>query len=213
MLKRIFGVIVAAYVVMASASAGDFTITDEDSGVVEVEYTGTVYRYDYAKWHLVEAHSQGRIIILTINTPGGSAFGGYDLYWAIEKTKNVVTVAGSYGAWSAGAVMWMAGDHRVVAPNGQVGWHRAYCQWDPWPNPDIGCDPIMSDIAMDAIFADAGYGKLFGAHLINIQNRFGTDGWIIATTDGWWVEDKNMWTLTKVDPEFFGVPPIDWRLR
>lgn len=208
-MKAIF--IAALLSLCGSAVAGEFEITGQDVTTLEVHYTGGVDHYDHLKWQEVEKLAAGRTIILTLDTPGGSAWGGAALYWAIESYDHVITVAGSeMGAWSAGAIMWMAGDHRIVAEHGAVGWHRAFCQWDPNPMPDIGCDVTVFDEEMDRIFHDAGYGYSFTYKLIVIQFHHGTDGWIIVTNDGWFYEDMNEDLRIPADPAAIGVPPRDW---
>ncbi len=177
----------------ANVFAGDFTVTAEDSSSISVEYYGDVYRYDYQKWDAIEALADGRVILLTINTYGGSAYGGFDLYWAIEETSNVVTICGSkLGAWSAGAIMWLAGDHKLIEKGGVVGFHRAFCNWDPRPFPDIGCDVSDCDDEMDDIFIDAGLTSKMTSWLITIQWSCGTDGWIEIRDDlSWWLVDSS----------------------
>lgn len=203
--------ILASLFLASVAAAGDFEVTGCDETSVSVWYTGEVLRDDYLKWAEIEAIAGDRTIVLTIDSYGGSAFGGFDLYWAIERAK-VITVGGNWrGAWSAAAIMWMAGDYRCVLPGGAVGWHRAYCTWDDQPMPDIGCDVSVCDDEMTRIFDDAGYnGNLFTWTLQDIQWECGTDGWITVTNDGWFFDDDSDRTRIKVAPGDFGVPVEDW---
>ena len=205
---------VAAFFITSAATAGSFTVTGEDSQAIDVLYYGDVYRFDYLKWNEIVTAAEGRVIILTIETYGGSAYGGADLYWAIEQTPRVITKAGTvYGAWSAGALMWMAGDHRIVPEGATVGWHRAFCNWDPMPFPDIGCDVSDFDVEMMYIFLDAGYSVKFGSALIQIQTEFGTDGWIEVTSEGWFVADDSTSFRAPVAPVGLGVAPEDWEVH
>lgn len=179
-------------VFLASVSvAGDFSVTDQDHVSVSVSYTGYVDSLDVVQWNRVVRLAGERVILLTINSPGGSAYGGLDLYWAIEKQPRVVTIAGSeYGAWSAAAIMWLAGDHKLIQPQGAVWFHAAYCQWDPEPPTDIGCDTTSFQKELIKVLCNAGFcGARFNAWLNFVQANHGTDGWIGVTNDGWSIRD------------------------
>lgn len=183
------------------SGAGDFTVTLEDYGTVEVEYTGTVMDNDVARWDRIVELADGRVIILTINSGGGSAYGGIDLYWAMEAYDNLVTIAGAdYGAWSAAAIMWTAGDYCLVEAGGAVWFHSAYCNWDPDPQPNIGCDTRDFQDELIKALDDAGYdGELFN-YLLNMrQLESGTDGWIGKTNKGWFERDTTDWTIWPFD--------------
>lgn len=187
----------------AIATAGDFRITSEDSSSVSVHYTGVVESRDVWQWHAVSATAGDRVIILTIDSGGGSAYGGLDLYWALEAHPRLVTRAGSItGAWSAAAIMWLAGDHRLLAPNSGVWFHAAYCSWDPNPMPSIGCDTSDFQRELIPVLTNAGFhGPTFNLILNHLQMRFGTDGWVGVTEDGWAVRDTTDWTFEPFNPE------------
>ena len=181
--------------------AGDFTVTLEDYGTVEVEYTGEVYDSDVSRWDRIVEIADGRTIILTINSGGGSAYGGLALYWALESYENLVTVAGAdYGAWSAAAIMWTAGDYCIIEAGGAVWFHSAYCNWDPDPLPMIGCDTTHFQSELIRVLDDAGYdGETFN-WLLNVrQMESGTDGWIGSTIAGWFERDTTDWTRWAFD--------------
>jgi hypothetical protein len=188
-------------VLCSSASAGDFRVTLEDYGTIEVEYTGEVYDSDVSRWDRIVEIADGRTIILTINSGGGSAYGGLDLYWALEAYENLVTIAGAdYGAWSAAAIMWTAGDYRMVEAGGAVWFHSAYCNWDPDPQPNIGCDTRHFQDELIKALDDAGFdGEIFN-YLLNMrQLESGTDGWIGKSNKGWFERDTTDWTIWPFD--------------
>ena len=192
---------IAVACVTLPSAAGDFTVTSEDYGMVEVEYTGYVLDDDVYRWDRIVELAHGRVIILTINSGGGSAYGGIDLYWALEAYDNLVTVAGAkYGAWSAAAIMWTAGDYCIVEAGGAVWFHAAYCNWDPNPQPNIGCDTRDFQFELIKVLDDAGYdGDIFN-YLLNMrQLESGTDGWIGQTTKGWFERDTTDWTFWPFD--------------
>ena len=200
-MTKIISAIIAVYALIGTCLAGDFEITDEDHTTVSVHYTGTVSDWDVYRWNEVAAYSGERVVILTIDSGGGSAYGGLDLYWALEAHPRLVTVAGSQvGAWSAAAIMWTAGDHQLIAPNGAVWFHAAFCQWDPNPDPQIGCDTSAFQEVLILALDNAGYwGVGFNSLLNSLQQTYGTDGWVGVTNDGWQVHDSTDWWFLDFD--------------
>ena len=176
----------------SGVAAGDFEILEDDVSVVEVEYTGKVDHGDVTKWDEIVKFANGRVIYLIINSGGGYAYAGIDLYWALEAYPYLVTYAGAdYGAYSAAAIMWCAGDERRIEVGGGVWFHAAYCTWDPTPNPEIGCNTVSFQVAMVEVLEDAGFrGLSFNNWLNIIQGAFGTDGWIGKTNEGWFIWDS-----------------------
>ena len=193
-------VVASAY---STATAGDFRVTDADDSSVSVHYTGTVERRDVRQWNVLTEVIGDRVVILTIDSGGGSAYGGLELYWALEAHPRLVTVAGSLkGAWSAAAIMWLAGDHQLIAENGAVWFHAAYCRWGSEPNPDIGCDTTEFQQLLVWVFDNAGYhGESFNAWLNAVQQMHGTDGWIGVSHDGWQLFDSTDWWFKPFDKE------------
>ncbi len=187
-------VALGALLLSSASLAGDFFVEKEDSATITVDYTGTVDYEDIAKWNELTERADGRIIFLYINSGGGYAYAGLDLYWLMEKYHNLVTIGGAdYGAWSAAAIMWCAGDVRQLEEGGQVWFHAAYCQWDSTANPSIGCDTTDFQIKLIDVFEDAGFdGLSFNIWLNVVQGNFGTDGWIgiMYTTDDWFLYDS-----------------------
>ena len=192
----------AAYCCAASATAGDFTITEKTAGHIDVHYTGTVDFTDVAKWEAIVEIADLRIIYLTIDSGGGYAFAGIDLYWAMKDYPWLVTIGGSdYGAWSAAAIMWTAGDVRNIAEGGGVWFHAAYCTWDPEAFPAIGCNTLAFQEELVKALQDAGYnGYSFNTWLNLIQYQLGTDGWIGITNSGWWIQDSTSGWQVRYDP-------------
>ena len=191
----------------SAAAAGRFEIIDHDYASVEVEYTGTVDFGDTAEWTRVTSYADGRVIILVINSGGGYADAGIDLYWALEAYPNLVTRAGAaYGAYSAAAIMWLAGDYRELEQGGgQVWFHAAYCNWDSDSSPDIGCDTTNFQTGLIEVFEDAEYdGLVFNIWLNLIQDTLGTDGWIGQNSIGWFIWDSTDNFTLPFDPAQIG---------
>ena len=181
------------------ASAGDFVVTGEDYSSMDVTYRGEVLDNDSQKWHAIEAAADGRVIYLTIESPGGSAYEGIRLYWTLQAYPYLVTKASSYGAYSAAAVMWLAGDVREVPKGTIVAFHAAFCWWDSEGTPDIGCDTSHFQMYLIDVLHHAGYdGLAFNALLNQVQGIFGTDGWIVIRYQGW-----TLWDSTDDDYFFF----------
>tara|TARA_B110000858_G_C17767425_1_gene457777 strand:- start:195 stop:842 length:648 start_codon:yes stop_codon:yes gene_type:complete len=184
----LIGLLYATAATNINANAGDFIIVNDDYAVLEVWYGGTVLPKDIARWQYIAKRANGRVIKLTINSGGGSAYAGIELYWLMERYPRLQTVAGkAYGAWSAAAVMWLAGDIRTIEPGGgQVFFHAAYCDWDPEPPVDIGCDTSVIQMFFADVWEDAGLdGLRFNEWLDVVQTKMGTDGWIGITETGW----------------------------
>ena len=184
-----------ALTLSSAALAGDFRLKEEDSSSITVEYTGMVDFYDVDRWNAIAEYADGRVVFLIINSGGGYAHAGIDLYWVLEGYKNLVTIAGEdFGAWSAAAIMWTAGDVRQFENGkGQVWFHAAYCSWDSDPNPEIGCDTTSFQLRLIECLEDAGYrGLAFNSWLNLIQETFGTDGWIgvVGDLDSWYLYDS-----------------------
>ena len=197
-----FVIALVAMCFASTAFGGTFEITEETAGHVDVHYTGMVTFDDVAKWRAIVEIADGKIIYLTIDSGGGYAFAGVDLYWELEAYPYLVTIAGNdFGAWSAAAIMWTAGDYRQVAKGGGVWFHAAYCTWDSDPFPSIGCNTLTFQEELVKIFDDAGYnGRLFNQWLNVIQYQLGTDGWIGLTNSGWWLLDSTSGWQISYDP-------------
>ena len=191
---------------MASASAmgGDWNVTDEDLTSMSVHYTGTVERWDPFLYSVLAEKCGDRVMLLTIDSGGGDAYAGLRLYWMLEAHPRLVTIAGeSVGAWSAAALMWAAGDHQLIKGHGAVWFHAAYCQWDPDPNPDIGCNTIEFQRHLVRVLDNAGYHGIYFNMLLNsIQAQHGTDGWIGLTNEGWFTRDTIEWWFEDFNPDW-----------
>lgn len=208
---KIFALLIACAITSISA-AGDFKVTDEDYGSVDVHYTGGVEDYDVHQWRSVVEYAGARVIYLTIDSPGGSAYGGLDLYWEMEAYPYLVTIAGGdFGAYSAAAIMWLAGDEKIIAEHGGVYFHAAFCTWDPSPMPNIGCDTSVFQEALIKVLKDAGLrGTSFNALLNEVQTLNGTDGWIVITNDGWFLVDTTEWTWLDFEPDWVIADPKEF---
>ena len=179
----------------ASAMGGDFKVTGEDFQSMSVHYTGHVERWDPMLFSILAERCGNRVMIMTIDSPGGDAYAGLRLYWLMEAHPRLVTIAGNQlGAWSAAAIMWTAGDFKLIKENGAVWFHAAFCTWDSDPNPEIGCDTTEFQRHLVRVLDNAGFrGGLFNMLLNTIQRKHGTDGWVGVTNDGWFTRDTTDW--------------------
>ena len=200
--KNLLAALVAALSLNSLAAAGDFNITGGSAAHIDAEYTGSVEPGDVEKWLELARVANGRVIHLTINSGGGYAWVGAELYWLMDAYPSLITEAGDYGAWSAAGLMWLAGDYRYIGEDGKLGFHRAFCRWDAGPFPNIGCDVTEFDIECVEIFEHAGYnGLVFMNWLYAIQTELGTDGWIYRDLDGWWIIETSGPTIIPFDEE------------
>ena len=88
------------------APAGTFTFIAATDDKAAYSYTGEVTRNDAEELEALALHHtlQGQDLVIHIDSPGGSAYEGVDLYWAAKKW-GVHTYAGhKYGAYSAAAL-------------------------------------------------------------------------------------------------------------
>ena len=188
----------------SSAGAGWFQVVDEDSQAISVHYTGYVDPMDVWLWDILVSKAEDRVILLTIDSGGGNAYAGLALYWRMEAYPRLVTIAGNeVGAWSAAALMWTAGDHQLIAKNGAVWFHAAYCEWDPEPPVEIGCDTSDFQVHLIRVLDNAGfYGEIFNAWLNHVQMTYGTDGWSGITNGGWQMRDTTEWWFRPFNGEW-----------
>ena len=103
-------------------------LAQRQAHVARLEISGVIAENDWWLEKLEEAAEDDRVeaVILHINSPGGSTYGGEALFQAIRKLaehKPVVSVIGTLGA-SAGYMVAIAGDHvlaRETSLTGSIG--------------------------------------------------------------------------------------------
>ncbi len=109
------------------SSAGDFVATEDILGRHILSFSGPVESgdADYLEDYMQER--AGGDFRLRIETPGGLAVEGIAMCdMIVTYPGTIVTEAVDSGAWSAGAMMWVAGDIRVIEVDSVVGFHLAY---------------------------------------------------------------------------------------
>ena len=143
--------------------------------------------------------ADGRRVFVTINSGGGSAYGGLGLFWEAERWTNLITIAGKdYGAWSAAAMFWLGSPQDwFESKDSKVGFHQAYCNWMHPP----GCDLTHFRARLREAFDKAGYhGQIFDTWLTTIQAAWGVGGWALLTDEGWRFYHSNLEITYKIDP-------------
>ena len=174
-------------VLLASASvahAGTFELKTVDASGAWYTYSGYVDDDDATQLRGIMKTFPGTNVFITINSGGGSAYGGIALFWEAERWDNLITIAGKdFGAWSAAAVFWLGSPRDwFEAKESKVGFHQAYCN----PIHPPGCDLTHFSKRLAELFNKAGYhGKLFDAYLTNLQSTWGIHGWVVVTDEGW----------------------------
>lgn len=175
---RLLLTLITTLLITSPALAGTFKVTNIDDHWVIVDYTGMVEFHDAPNLRkLMEKYPDHQVMIF-IDSGGGYAYAGCDLYWEAKKHDNLHTVGGyKFGAWSAAAMFWLGGQNRHVAVGGVVGFHMAYC--DPHNPP--GCDTKDIDAEMQLIFEDA-FGCERASALRDglewVRGMFGVAGWV-----------------------------------
>jgi len=178
--------------VTSALCAGDFSLKERDYSGYWIEYTGVVDRYDNLKlrtlMELIPSHTN---VYCTINSPGGSAYGGIALYYEAEKWDNLITIAGAdFGAWSAAAIFWLGSPRDFTIPGSQVGFHAAYC--NSWAPP--GCDTTsFQNLFKDILYREGFEEGRFNATLNYLQATYGVDAWLIKTSTGWNLTVRGMY--------------------
>lgn len=202
MFKKLYSILSLA--LCCSSYGGTFTVLDQDSNKITVEYTGTIEQQDISKWRDTYNNSDKQVVLI-INSRGGSAKGAIDLYWELKKVSLLETVAGQdVGAWSGAALLWLAGSTRTLEEGALVMFHAPYCTWDENPFPDIGCNTAISQDKFRKVFLDAGYnGARFMDCLNSIQTGFGTDGWLgtLGNSNNWYLIDSNTLLILRFNME------------
>lgn len=179
-----------ALLVSSVAAAGDFVVTGVDPSGVWVDYSGDVRDGDSEKLAELMEECGDAVVYITINSPGGSAFEGIDLFWEAERHANLVTIAGKdFGAWSAAAVFWLGSPRDwFEGADAKVGFHAAYCQW--WNPP--GCDTTLFQMQLVQVLCKAGFdGLTFNFYLNEIQAAHGVSGWALLTDEGWFFHNSD----------------------
>ncbi len=180
-----------ALTLSSATCAGDFSITHEDSSGVWVSYSGGVSDHDASMLNFLMVAAGNRNVFVTINSPGGSAYGGLALFWEAEQWSNLTTIAGKeQGAWSAAAVFWLGSPRDwFESEDSKVSFHQAYCLW--WDPP--GCDLTHFRARLCEAFAKAGYdGRAFDRWLTAVQAGYGVSGWAMLTDEGWHFHDSSL---------------------
>lgn len=118
----------------------DITMLPSLSLFIETEVIvvhGPIEMFDSARMEqaLLQASKRNpnmRSLQIVISSPGGLYLEGLKTYDAIrafsDKSKgvSVTTITAGPGAWSAGGIIWAAGDRMVITPGSAVGFHPAY---------------------------------------------------------------------------------------
>jgi hypothetical protein len=137
------------------AAAGEFTYDYEDPSGVWYQYSGTVEDTDAEQLRGIMKTWPMKRVFITINSGGGSAFGGLALFWEAERWDNLTTIAGKdYGAWSAAAMFWLGSPRDWhESEESKVGFHQAYC--NPWiVRPDVISLPSVNVLSKHLIRLD-----------------------------------------------------------
>ena len=175
---RLILTLITTLLITTPALAGKFEVKTIDDNWVTADYTGMVDFPDADTLRrLMEKYPDHQIMIF-IDSGGGYAYAGCDLYWEAKRHDNLHLVGGyKFGAWSAAAMFWLGGQERHIAVGGIVGFHLAYC--DP-KNPP-GCDTRDIDAEMQLILEDA-FGCARADALRDglewARGMFGVPGWI-----------------------------------
>ncbi len=181
----------ALALICSPASAGEFSLTHSDSSGHWYTYSGTVTDDDADMLHDIMDVADVENVFITINSGGGSAYGGLALFWEAERWSNLTTIAGKdYGAWSAAAMFWLGSPRDwFEGADSKVGFHQAYCNW--WHPP--GCDLTHFRIMLVDALNKAGYrGLILDGWLTAAQEGYGVSAWALLTDEGWHFHESQL---------------------
>lgn len=155
---------------------GDFAHLHTTDTHIFYSYTGTVYTGDSEKLERLVAESDLEVVVI-IDSPGGAAYEGIELYWAAKRLE-IRTIAGTkFGAYSAAALFWMGGSGDLIEGS-LAGFHLAYC--NPYNPP--GCYVADIDSKMMKCFYDkfgrARSHEMFGL-MLQALDKFGVNGFVM----------------------------------
>jgi len=188
-----------ALTVSSLASAGEFVITHNDYSGIWIEYTGYVEVEDQDALAGIMELADGQQVFITINSGGGSAYGGIALFWEAERHQNLTTIAGKrLGAWSAASMFWMGSPRDwFESADSKVGVHQAYCNW---LNPP-GCDLNFFRARYIEALNKAGYqGYIFDQWLTAAQLGYGVGAWALLTDEGWFFHHSDFQITYPINP-------------
>ena len=190
-----------ALTVSSLASAGEFVITHHDYSGIWIEYTGYVEMDDHEMLAAIMTAADGDQVFITINSGGGSAYGGIALFWEAERHQNLTTIAGAdYGAWSAASMFWMGSPRDwFEGADAKVGVHQAYCNSYYPP----GCDLTHFRARYIEALNRAGYqGYIFDHWLTAAQQGYGVSAWALLTDEGWFFHESRLHITYPINPSW-----------
>ena len=177
---------------------GDFYVTERTETELHVTFEGDVTPDDADDLRRLMEDFSCLHVFITIESGGGSAWGGVDLYLEAENHDNLTTIAGTeFGAWSAAALFWLGGPESVCPLGGIVGFHAAYCDWRNPP----GCDTtdihtvfylilehelgtqMAHDLMVEILTNQMRHGVSYWVGIHTFPD--GTMGWAEWSTIGW----------------------------
>ncbi len=179
-MKRLYPHLIITLLLLlfgSRADAGCFHVLMEDEHTVMYQFHGVVERGDEENLNKIAFYHFNQEVHIMIDSPGGCAWTGINLYWA-AKEHEIITHAGTYdGAWSAAALFWMGGqDYAHTVEGSMVGWHLAYCPWL------TECDTSKIDGALMEVLVDC-FGReqshIMWCRMMEAFDQHGTQGFVV----------------------------------
>ena len=161
------------------SEAGEYVFIAATDEKVAFSYTGEVTSQDAEMLDVLARAWSGYELIIHIDSPGGLAYEGVELYW-MAKRHNVTTVAGHhFGAYSAAALFWLGGGDKALTVDGSiVGFHLAYCNpYNPPGCPTADVDGEFYKILIDSLGRKAAH-ELWG-RMLSVLDVYGSQGFVL----------------------------------
>ena len=194
MIRSVLCSLVLALGLQSGLSAGDFAESVSPTGNV-LTFTGAVGRGDSDQLRDYLSRQNGGDFRFRIETPGGLAGEGVAMCDMLRSyAGSVTTEAFGDGAWSAGAMMWVAGTTTVIDTDSVVGFHLAYIPGCETCDTS-GINAVIGGVLTRAMLRqpsdwNAVIQLLFD--MAHARQAFGPQGFVMFAADGsknvgrWW---------------------------
>jgi hypothetical protein len=163
--SAIVGLLLSALTVAGAAQAAQFEAVDLPGGNKGILMTGVIAPGDQAAFHAV-ASSLSNAIVLTTG-PGGSVFPAIAIGTEIRNLGWSTLVPAGASCASACSMIWLAGERRLLADGGRIGFHAMSIRKD-----GMVFESHVPDVDLRRWLTQLGYSDDTTATIVNTPARF-----------------------------------------
>ena len=131
MKKLITFIAALSAAIYGPASAAEIKMDELPNGVPLIVIEGEITEGDSARFRRYADNNPKALIVLA--GPGGSLGEALEIGRTIQKGDYGTYILSDFPCASACALIWLAGNHRIVEPNSLVGFHSGYVEEDGVP--------------------------------------------------------------------------------